>query len=234
MYSNSIETTTYTYDRNGNQLSQTTLTVEANGERQETIESSTFNAFNQLTTVVQNVKYNHGSVQHHKTTHYAYRADGLRRNIVANEIVTTYIWNGSYITAEHTNQNNRIIRYERCLSGRLLRSSHYGIYLYNVRSDVVQRINPNGTTLQVYQYDAFGNELNSNSNDDNPFRYAGEYFDKETGTYYLRARRYNPRTGRFTQADPFWNVNNMQGSTNAILQASNLYVYVMNNPLLCY
>jgi YD repeat-containing protein len=29
------------------------------------------------------------------------------------------------------------------------------------------------------------------------------------GTYYLRARHYSPRTGRFTQEDPYWNVGNM-------------------------
>ena len=40
------------------------------------------------------------------------------------------------------------------------------------------------------------------STDPNPFRYCGEYFDKETGTYYLRARYYSPETGRFTQEDP--------------------------------
>ena len=35
----------------------------------------------------------------------------------------------------------------------------------------------------------------------NPFRYCGEYFDRETGDYYLRARSYDPRTGRFTGED---------------------------------
>ena len=40
------------------------------------------------------------------------------------------------------------------------------------------------------------------SADPNPFRYCGEYFDRETGTYYLRARYYSPGTGRFTQEDP--------------------------------
>jgi len=42
----------------------------------------------------------------------------------------------------------------------------------------------------------------------NPFRYAGEYFDSHRGEYYLRARHFNPRLGRFTQSDPYWNVTN--------------------------
>jgi len=53
-----------------------------------------------------------------------------------------------------------------------------------------------------------------------------------TGTYYLRARHYNPTTGRFTQPDPFWNIHNMQGSSGAIMQAANLYVFVTNNPVM--
>jgi len=76
----------------------------------------------------------------------------------------------------------------------------------------------------------------------NPWRFAGEYWDFETQTYYLRARYFNPRTGRFTQPDPFWGVHNMQGSlgiTGArgnphpwhIMQAGNLFVYTMGNPV---
>jgi len=66
----------------------------------------------------------------------------------------------------------------------------------------------------------------------NPWRYAGEYFDFETQNYYLRARYYNPATGRFTQPDPFWNTNNMQDCVWSILQAGNLYSYTMNNPVM--
>ena len=36
----------------------------------------------------------------------------------------------------------------------------------------------------------------------NPFRYSGEYFDEETGFYYLRARYYDPTIGRFLTEDP--------------------------------
>ncbi|MCL2289182.1 MAG: RHS repeat-associated core domain-containing protein [Bacteroidetes bacterium] len=76
------------------------------------------------------------------------------------------------------------------------------------------------------------------------FRFAGEYWDAETGTYYLRARNFNPRTGRFTQPDPHWNIGNMifgdsptmrngrmMPNRNSIMQASNLFVYCINNPV---
>jgi len=66
----------------------------------------------------------------------------------------------------------------------------------------------------------------------NPFRYAGEYFDSHRGEYYLRARHFNPRLGRFTQADPFWGIHNHQDGPWAIMQAGNLFVYTANNPVM--
>jgi len=108
---------------------------------------------------------------------------------------------------------------------------------------------------KAYEYDAFGVEKDADEEDINPFRYCGEYFDKETGTYYLRARYYSPVIGRFTAEDPHWNPSNMiygdnpvrinerqdpLGLTiytyapdiNAIRQSTNLYVYCGNNPVM--
>ncbi|MCL1882428.1 MAG: matrixin family metalloprotease, partial [Defluviitaleaceae bacterium] len=82
-----------------------------------------------------------------------------------------------------------------------------------------------------HHYSAFGSERNP-SNPTNPFRFNGEYLDTERGEYYLRARSYSPRTGRFTQPDPHWNINNMQNSPGARMQASNLYAFGMNNPVM--
>ena len=61
-------------------------------------------------------------------------------------------------------------------------------YIYNAHGDVVKYMNSSGTVLKSYEYDAFGEEANASASDANPFRYAGQYFDAETGTYYLRAR----------------------------------------------
>jgi len=94
--------------------------------------------------------------------------------------------------------------------------------------------------LHAYLYDAFGNELLSNANSDgdisgrtnpNPWRFNGEYWDSETQTYYLRARHFNPRTGRFTQPDPHWGIHNMQSDAASIIQSGNLYMFTMHNPV---
>lgn len=53
----------------------------------------------------------------------------------------------------------------------------------------------------------------------------GVYFDKETGTIYLRARNYDARIGRFITEDSF------RGNTNDPLSL-NLYTYCTNNPVM--
>ncbi len=52
----------------------------------------------------------------------------------------------------------------------------------------------------------------------NPFGYRGEYTDSESGLVYLRARMYDPQTGRFINEDPAHD-------------GLNWYVYCGNNPV---
>jgi uncharacterized protein RhaS with RHS repeats len=47
----------------------------------------------------------------------------------------------------------------------------------------------------TYDYDAFGNKINSTGATPNNYLYRGEQFDPDLGLYYLRARYYNPLTG---------------------------------------
>ena len=67
---------------------------------------------------------------------------------------------------------------------------------------MIQLLNYSGEVVKTYDYDAYGNELNRDLSDENPFRYCGEYYDTETGLIYLRARYYDPNIGRFTSVDP--------------------------------
>ena len=53
----------------------------------------------------------------------------------------------------------------------------------------------------TYDYDAFGNKINSTGTTPKNFLYRGEQYDP-LGLYYLRARYYNPLTGRFMSRDP--------------------------------
>gem|GEM_PF-2575922 len=113
----------------------------------------------------------------------------------------------------------------------LLRDMHGVWFIHNGLGDVVALMNQAGQVLRRYRYSAFGVEFDQDQADTNPWRYRGEYFDTETGMIYLRARFMNPRTGRFITADPHWGVHNMQNCVLSMLQAGNLFLYTLNNPL---
>ncbi len=53
------------------------------------------------------------------------------------------------------------------------------------------------------EYDAFGNLISHSGTTPNAYLYRGERYDADLGLYYLRARWYNPVTGRFMTRDPY-------------------------------
>ena len=56
---------------------------------------------------------------------------------------------------------------------------------------------------QVFVYDAYGNLIDSPTTALTTLLYTGEQFNSTAGQYYLRARYYDPATGRFNRLDPF-------------------------------
>ena len=58
-----------------------------------------------------------------------------------------------------------------------------------------------------YLYDSFGNILLSSGSTINPFQFVGQagyYQDLDLVLYHLRARHYDPASGRFTSRDPVY------------------------------
>lgn len=62
--------------------------------------------------------------------------------------------------------------------------------------------NSSGVVQNSYEYDAYGKVTASTGSVYNPFGYAGEYTDAESGLIYLRARYYDPGTQQFLTRDP--------------------------------
>jgi RHS repeat-associated protein len=85
---------------------------------------------------------------------------------------------------------------------------------------------PDNPRIDSYEYDAFGNEftVSGGSNTPNEMMYRGEQYDSDLGLYYLRARYYNPATGRFMSRDP-WSGNEFDPRT------LHKYLYVGSNPV---
>ena len=117
---------------------------------------------------------------------YTYDGSGLRQSKTVNGVTTNHIWDGANLTVDI--ENGSVIKYQRGATGLISRnfSSTTETYFTNGHGDVVKMYS-GSTLVQNYEFDAFGNEK-TGAVDNNPFRYAGEYLDSETGFIYLRAR----------------------------------------------
>jgi RHS repeat-associated protein len=75
-------------------------------------------------------------------------------------------------------------------------------YVYDGAGSVRQLTDSNGNMTDEYEYDAYGNSFTKQGATPNNYLYRGEQYDPDLGLYYLRARYYNPVTGRFMSRDP--------------------------------
>ena len=83
------------------------------------------------------------------------------------------------------------------------RAGVVGYYGYDAGGSVRELLSTAGMVTDTYSYDAFGNTVAQTGSTPNEFLYRGEQFDAALGIYYLRARYYVPRTGRFLIEDKY-------------------------------
>ncbi len=91
--------------------------------------------------------------------------------------------------------------------------------LHDFRGNIIKLISKTGQIEESYTYTAFGEETVSNPL--NPWRYSSKRTETEFNLVYFGRRFYAPHLGRWLTPDP-------QGFTDGM----NLYAYVHNNPLL--
>ena len=130
-----------------------------------------------------------------------------------------------------------MIYYIRDISGLTGFKYNDNIYYYvkNLQNDIIGILDSNYQEIVKYKYDSWGNILSildNNGNDIsnnpthianiNPYRYRSYYYDKETDLYYLNSRYYNPKWGRFLNAD------GIIGANEDII-SNNLYSYCSND-----
>lgn len=220
---NILATTEYFYDANGNQISKlfNDLTDQSGAAASISMETQAdtpnyeyweYDGFNRL------IAY------HNPTTSagYTYNTEGLRITKKVNGQETKHIWDGSNMVMELNGSDQIIDKYIR--GNKLIKSDLNGYYLHNAHGDVIQLADQQGIVTRSYLYDAFGVEQETQPNDTNLFRYCEEYLDKESGVIYLRARYYDPTTGRFLSEDAY------KGTVRYPLSL-NLYTYCNNNPI---
>jgi RHS repeat-associated protein len=204
-------TTSYTYDENGNQLSAGARTFAYDLARR------------MKTTTL-------GST----TTNYAYDGEGKRlqasTGAAANQ-KTNFLWDPSFPLPQ--------LALESDGAGTALRRYRYGLNLISMSSgSTVSYFHPDGlgssadltagvggASRWTWSYEPFGQvrteQQHGSGQPANPLRFTGEYADP-SGLYHLRARQYDPGTGRFLSRDP---VAAQLGMAHV-----SLYPYVSNRP----
>jgi RHS repeat-associated protein len=154
------------------------------------------NALNQLTeTLTKNYKVS-----------FTYDAEGLRTGKTVNGEKTVYVWDGDQVVMELSKGGavqKRYIRGNDLVYADKGENTEKTYYVTDMHGNVVQLLDESGNVTKTYEYDSFGNEVKPEKKDENPYRYCGEYYDKETEEVYLRARYYQPSVGRFITRDTY-------------------------------
>ncbi|MEK8020925.1 MAG: RHS repeat-associated core domain-containing protein, partial [Candidatus Parabeggiatoa sp.] len=142
------------------------------------------------------------------TITYAYDAEGDRVQTNASGQVTQYVVDSndrlSQVIAELDKEGQVRVAY---LHGDDLISQYRGndihYYHYDGLGSTRGLTDQNATVSDAYNYEAFGGLLEQTGEIKNNYLYTGEQIDPNTGNYYLRARYYNPVSGRFLSMDSF-------------------------------
>ncbi|MEU4560466.1 polymorphic toxin-type HINT domain-containing protein [Actinoplanes sp. NPDC023936] len=216
-----LRTTTYDYDERGNQ-------VKAGGDK------LTYHLDNSVATAEV------GGV----ATAYSYGADGMRLAATSGDTAQRFSWDMAgtlpQIAVDTVERGGAILE-KRDFAygpddeplGLIDEAGNTHSYTHDWLGGIANMLSPAGTVEAGYDYDPFGNprvgeslagqQIPEAASPQNPMRFHGAYQDSSTGegNYFLRARNYDPGTGRFATRDPM----------PVTKEATSSYTYASNNPL---
>jgi len=123
----------------------------------------------------------------------------LNRNTIRNDTGSDVLLR----THSHTFGHERVS--EKTTIAALPNAPQTYFFVHDGRSSTRALTDLTGTAVQRYDYDAFGNAIGfAPSQALTKYLYCGELFDTMNSFYYLRARYYDPKVGRFNRLDPFF------------------------------
>jgi RHS repeat-associated protein len=205
---------TLTYDADGNLIRRRRLPSGP------TTDSLIWNSLGQLTAVRRN-----GTL----VASFFYNGFGERVRKVAGTVTTRYVHDGDDLLAEVDANGNRIAEYtyypgiDGPHSVRRWSGSVASVYYFGTDhpGNVVALFDQSGAVVTRYGYAPFGTLQDSaGTSVTNPLRFAARELDKETDLYFMRARYYDPKLGRFISEDPA-----------GIGASPNLYTFASNDPM---
>jgi RHS repeat-associated protein len=231
----------YTYDAVGNRktlnatlppaggMSYTYDADDRLGSDQYDADGNTISSFGTANTYdFENRLTTHGGVT------IVYDGDGNRVSETVGGVTTNYL-------VDTVNPTGYAQVVDELQSGTVTRTYSYGLerigenqilnsawtpsfYGYDGHGSVRQLTNSTGVVTDTYDYDAFGNQINSTGSTPNNYLFAGEQYDPALGLYYNRARYLNTTTGRF------WSMDTQQGNDRDPLSLHK-YLYSEGDPV---
>jgi RHS repeat-associated protein len=140
------------------------------------------------------------------TVSFKYDPFGRRIYKSSSSGTSIYAYDGDELVEEANAAGGVVARYSQTQNIdeplAMLRSGTTSFYHADGLDSVTSLSNASGALAQTYSFDSFGKLTASSGSLTNPFQYAGREFDSETGLYYMRARYFDPQTGRFLSEDP--------------------------------
>ena len=202
----------YTYDNAGNLTEENHLTADGISKKKRLY---AYDAYNRNTEITGDdfTQQNH------------YDAEGYRDSVTEKDLhtgntkTTGFAYQQGMLLAE-LDENKEAIRHY--IPGNAYIGVDNSYYLTDEQGSVryVLSADADANVQNIYQYDAFGENVARDERIPNHLKYNAQIEDELTGLYYLRARYYNASLGRFTQEDVIYN------------DGLNLYAYCGSNPVM--
>jgi RHS repeat-associated protein len=215
-------TTTYGYDHT-QQTNKTVWQGEDTDRSTGTKLSETNNEYNLQGRLLRVETDSNADGTIDATSEYDYDARGIRVSQMVDGVTTSYLFD------HHNFTGYAQVLEEKDSAGQIVRSFVLGLdvvsqveasgevyyFLYDGHGSTRGLTDANGViatvngVVQQFAYDAYGNAIGFAAADSiTTLLYSGEWFQIDIGQQYLRARFYDPATGRFNRLDPF--AGNMQ------------------------
>jgi RHS repeat-associated protein len=198
-----ITTNTFGYDQNGNRTSGT--------DQNNKTTAYTYDQANQL------IDYegpDHTQPNQSASDQYVYDGDGLRQTKAQDNLLTNEVWDssGDLPLMIEDGPTAYIAGPDGLAIEQITQDGTARYYSHDQLGTTTALTNQAGDTTATYQYDAYGNPNGPAPAVQQPFAYAGQYTDAETGLQYVRARYYEPATGQLLTRDPLANLTRQRYS----------------------
>ena len=229
------ETDTYTYDGNGNRLTKNATTYQySSGDELESVDGATYWQDNNGNDIIradtQSFSYDHENrIKSASNIPYSpqYDGDGLRTSLGPGAQwpgQVEFTWDVASALPVIIQDTDVTYVYGLDLISATDSGGEQTYFTYDGLGSVTDLTDGTGAVTATFTYDVFGAVRSQTGASDTYWRFAGEQTDAATGFQYLRARYYDPGTGRFLTRDP------LRG-TALNPQTHNPYAYGLNNPV---